>query len=193
MSDPVLHLVAGPNGAGKSTLYIRVIGPATQLEFVNADLIAAQRWPDDAVGKSYEAAAIASERRAELIEKRISFVTETVFSHESKLDLMKTALDAGYIVTLHVVIVPEELATARVANRVEDGGHAVPEDKVRARYRRLWPLVAEAIRLADGAIVYDNSRAATPLRIVASFDQGRLAGKPGWPAWTPEALRRAGQ
>jgi predicted ABC-type ATPase len=112
MSDPILHLVAGPNGAGKSTLYARVIGPASVLEFVNADVISAQRWPDDPVGKSYEAAVVAAERRMKLIENGMSFVTETVFSHESKLELVHAALDAGYIVTLHVVIVPEALAVA---------------------------------------------------------------------------------
>lgn len=193
MSDPVLHLVAGPNGAGKSTLNVGVIGPATQLEFVSADVISAQRWPDDPVGKSYEAAAVAAERRAELIENRISFVTETVFSHASKLELVNAALGAGYIVTLHVVMVPEDLAVARVANQVETGGHAVPEDKVRERYRRLCPLVASAISLVDGATVYDNSRVATPFQIVASFDHGCVVGTPSWPAWTPEAFRRARQ
>lgn len=193
MSDPVLHLVAGPNGAGKSTLYVGVIGPATQLEFVNADAIAAQRWPDDPVAKSYEAAVVATERRAELIDGKMSFVTETVFSHQSKVELVHTALEAGYIVTLHVVMVPEALAVARVANRVETGGHAVPEVKIRERYRRLWALLASAIGLGDRTIVYDNSRAGTPFRIVASFDHGGAVGTPNWPAWTPEALRNAGE
>jgi predicted ABC-type ATPase len=192
MSDPILHLVAGPNGAGKSTLYARVIGPASVLEFVNADVISAQRWPDDPVGKSYEAAVVAAERRMKLIENGMSFVTETVFSHESKLELVHAALDAGYIVTLHVVIVPEALAVARVANRVETGGHAVPDDKIRERYKRLWPLVASAISLVDGTTVYDNSRARTPFQIVASFDRGYVVGKANWPAWTPDVLRNAG-
>ena len=67
MADPVLHLLAGPNGAGKSKLFAEVIGPATHLEFVNADEIAAQRWPEDPEGRPYDAAVIAAERRAELI------------------------------------------------------------------------------------------------------------------------------
>jgi predicted ABC-type ATPase len=192
MADPVLHLVVGPNGAGKSTLYVTVIGPTTHLEFVNADVISAQRWPDDPLGKSYEAAVVAAERRTELIDKRMSFVTETVFSHVSKVELVHAAVDAGYIVTLHVVIVPEALAVARVAKRVKTGGHAVPEDKIRKRYRRLWPLVTSAVRLVDGATFYDNSRAATPFRIIANFDRGRVLGEPCWPAWIPEVLRTAG-
>jgi predicted ABC-type ATPase len=65
--------------------------------------------------------------------------TETVFSHPSKRQLVEAAIDTGYLVSLHVVMVPEGLAVARVAQRVRDGGHDVPEDKIRSRYLRLWP------------------------------------------------------
>ena len=193
MSDPVLHLLAGPNGAGKSALYDTVIGPATHLEFVNADVIAVQRWPEDPAGKSYEAAVVAAGRRAELIEARVSFVTETVFSHGSKLQLVHTAVDAGYLVTLHIVMVPEALAVARVANRVVAGGHTVPEDKIRKRYLRLWPLVASAIGVVDNATVYANSQARRPFRVIAAFAHGSAVGESDWPAWTPETLKDAGQ
>ena len=193
MSDTVLHLLAGPNGAGKSTLYSTIIGQATQLEFVNADLISAQLWPDDPVDKSYEAAVIAAERRSEMIEHKVSFVTGTVFSHESKLQLVNAAMSAGYLVTLHVVLIPKALAVARVANRVKAGGHTVPENKIRERYWRLWPLVTSAIGLVGSATVYDNSQAGTPFRVVASFEHGCVVGGPVWPAWTPQPLRKAGR
>ena len=189
MADPVLHLIAGPNGAGKSTLYDRLIGPVTKLEFVNADVIAALEWPDDTAAHAYDAARLAAERRDELLAARTSFITETVFSHESKVDLVKAAGEAGYLVTLHVVLVPEDLAVARVANRVENDGHDVPEEKVRSRYARLWPLVAEAIELVDEATVYDNSSASEPFRVVASFNRGFALRKPAWPRWTPKELR----
>lgn len=193
MADPVLHLVVGPNGAGKSTLYDSVIGPVTHLEFVNADLIAAQRWPADASARSYDAATVATSRRTELLTGRSSFVTETVFSHDSKLELVRAATTAGYLVWLHVVSVPEELAVARVRNRVAHGGHAVPEAKIRGRYHRLWPLVAEAIGVVDGATVYDNSRARPAFRVVARFEAGAPVGARDWPAWTPRVLRDAGR
>jgi predicted ABC-type ATPase len=191
MADPVLHLVAGPNGAGKSTLYDLVIGPVTNLEFVNADVIAAREWPDDAAAHAYDASRLAAERRDALLAARTSFVTETVFSHESKVDLVKAASAAGYLVTLHVVLVPEDLAVARVHNRVDNGGHAVPEDKVRARYSRIWALVAGAIPITDEAKVYDNSSASEPFRVVASFERGVAVSKPAWPRWTPKDLRSA--
>lgn len=192
MADPVLHLIVGPNGAGKSTLYDEVIGPEVHLEFVNADIIAAQERPDDPAGGSYAAAAVAASRRSDLIDRRCSFVTETVFSHESKLELVEMAVAAGYLVTLHVVIVPEDLAVARVTNRISVGGHTVPEGKVRQRYHRLWPLVASAIRVVESGIVYDNSKANRPFRVVATWVRGRQLDQPDWPHWTPEPLAVAG-
>ena len=187
--DPVLHLVAGPNGAGKTTLATRVIAPVTHLPFINADVIAAQRWPDDQVEHAYDASRVAAEQRKELIGARASFITETVFSHPSKLALIRDAQAAGYQVMLHVVLVPEGLTVARVGDRVRRGGHTVPEDKIRERYQRLWVLVAEARALAERTYIYDNSRAATPLRLVASYERGELVGSTDWPAWTPDALK----
>lgn len=122
-----------------------------------------------------------------LIEQGRSFIAETVFSHESKLDLIATALAHDYTVVLHAVMIPEALAVQRVRYRVAAGGHAVPEEKIRDRYHRLWPLVAEAIGIADVATVYDNSRAVGP-RVVAQFAGGAEIGELAWPAWAPEAL-----
>ena len=191
MADPVLHLIVGPNGSGKSTLFEHVIGPATHLRFVNADHIAAERWPRDPERRSYDAAMVAAEQRAALLQERVSFATETVFSHPSKLELVQQAVDAGYLVTLHVVLVPEALAVARVASRIEAGGHSVPRTKVRARYRRLWPLVAEAMPIVDTALVYDNSRISPAFRLIATLERGVLLGDADWPRWTPRALRNA--
>ena len=183
-----LDLVVGPNGAGKSTFVRLTLAPTRPgVGFVNADVIAAQRWPGDPEGHSYEAARVAEATRIALVEQRQPLITETVFSHPSKLDLLRRATAAGYYTALHVLMVPEDLAVARVAARVAGGGHAVPEDKVRGRYQRLWPLVADAIVLADAATVYDNARRAGP-RAVAVFSHGFAVGNPAWPAWAPDAL-----
>ena len=187
-ADPVLHLLAGPNGAGKSTFHARVLAPATHLPFVNADEIAARRWPGDEQRHAYEASTLAAEQRTALLGERKSFVTETVFSHVSKLDLIQAANDAGYLVTLHVVVIPVDLAVARVVNRVEVGGHSVPEAKIRERYARLWPLVRSAIRNVEHARVYDNTNARRPFRILARYERGGLVEPPQWPSWAPAAL-----
>jgi predicted ABC-type ATPase len=183
-----LDLVVGPNGAGKSTFVRLTLAPVLpHATFVNADLIAQQRWPDDPEIHSYEAARIAARTRRALIARREPFIAETVFSHPSKLDLLREAAAAGYYTAVHVVLVPEAVAVARVAARVVAGGHTVPEDKIRGRYQRLWPLVAEAIVLADTATVYDNSQRKGP-SVVADFSHGFVVGNPLWPDWTPEAL-----
>lgn len=72
----------------------------------------------------------------------------------------------------------------RVQYRVAQGGHTVPETKVRERYRRLWDLVAAGRDLANRSIFYDNSRASTPFLRVAQYENGRLLGGSAWPAWT---------
>ena len=192
MSDPVLHLIAGPNGAGKSTFFARVLGPIAHLPFINAGEIAAVRWPGNEVEHAYEAAALAAEEREARISGRQSFASETVFSHESKVELLRQAEAAGYRTTLHVLMIPVDLAVVRVGLRVEEGGHDVPEEKIRGRHARLWAHVREAIGVVDEAIVYDSSM-AVGYRRVATFIDGRLVNQPDWPGWAPDDLRQAGR
>lgn len=191
MSTPVLHLLAGSNGAGKSTLAGEILIPRTHLPFVNADLIAEQLWPGDRSEQARRAAEVsrlAAEERVRLMAQQASFITETVFSHPSKLDLLREAQILGYTVSLHIVMVPEDLAVERVADRVAYGGHTVPEEKIRGRYRRLWELVARARQMADRSDFYDNSSLDEPFRRVAVYEYGQPVGHPDWPAWTPAPL-----
>ena len=137
MSSPRLDLVAGCNGAGKSTLIRTLLRPALPgSTYVNADDIAHSKWPGDEEKKSYEAARLADHARTTLLEHGHPFITETVFSHPSKLELIDEAIGLGFRVVLHIVMVPEEVAVRRVHSRVLSGGHSVPEDKIRARYQR---------------------------------------------------------
>jgi predicted ABC-type ATPase len=187
-NDPILLLLAGPNGSGKSTLAVRRLVPVTRLPFINADLIAKDRWPGEEVHRAMDASQAAAHEREVLLAHRRSFITETVFSHRSKVELVRSARSLGYIVQMHVVLIPVDLCVARVAERVRDGGHDVPEERIRARYERLWPLVHEACVQADQARFYDNSSAASPLRPVAELERGRLIGTPDWPSWIPAVL-----
>ena len=188
-STPVrLDLVVGPNGAGKSTFVELVLAPLRPaVPFVNADVIAAARWPEDPMGHAYEAARVAAATRDALIAAGEPFIAETVFSHESKLDLIDRAQDAGYTVALHVLMIPLELSFQRVAHRVAAGGHPVPDDKIRGRYARMWPLVVQAIDRADMAVAYDNSRIDGPEEI-AMFAGGFPVGPCRWPRWAPRDI-----
>jgi predicted ABC-type ATPase len=171
---PTLFLIAGPNGAGKSTFYDTVLKPRVQAPFINADMIQRDELKDTCLKASYEAAKIASTRRDAYLRSGHSFVTETVFSHPSKLEMLSTARKAGFrIVIFHLHLGSADLAVARVAARVEEGGHPVPEDKIRERYARNQQLIHDAIGLADKGAVYDASRLNQAPRLLAKTSLGQ--------------------
>ncbi|MCU1369316.1 MAG: hypothetical protein JWO77_510 [Ilumatobacteraceae bacterium] len=183
-----LDLVVGPNGAGKTSFVTSVLRPVHPgAPFVNADEIAKARWPGDEEAHAYDASRAASDARAALIGQRRAFIAETVCSHPSKLDLIDDAQASGYDVALHVVLVPLELAKARVIHRVAAGGHSVPVEKITARFDRLWVIVAEAIDRCDTASCWDNSRFDGPSN-VAAFTSGEVDRAPKWPSWASKAL-----
>src|SRR5213078_2666804 len=130
---PQLVVLAGPNGAGKSTFY-DVFLAASPLPFLNADLFAAETGVD-----SLEAARILDATRDRMIEQRLGFITETVFSdpHGAKLDMLHKAVDAGYDVTLiYIAVQSAKLSALRVDQRVARGGHDVPRDRIASRFTR---------------------------------------------------------
>ena len=182
---PSLVLLAGPNGAGKSTLYETRVAPSFAGPFINADVIQRDELKDVSVEASYRAAEIASARRLEMLTEGRSFATETVFSHPSKLDVIEVARQRGYIViVMHVGVDSPDLSVARVRGRVSEGGHDVPEDKVRARFDRGGPLIRRAVLRADRGLVFDNSRLNEPQRQVLAFADGRLTqAVPDLPHW----------
>ncbi|KEZ75639.1 AAA family ATPase [Salinisphaera hydrothermalis] len=180
-----MYVLAGPNGAGKSTLYDIRIRPHTYAPFINADEILKQRQIEGEELDAYRAAEIAAEMRAGHLAAGASFVTETVFSHPSKLDLVHAAKEAGFrVVLFHVNVESADLSVARVRWRVSQGGHDVPEDKIRARYERSAQYIREAIGLADLAQIYDSSKEAAPPRWVLTFRHGQLhSASDAVPAW----------
>ena len=196
MTRPIFHLLAGPNGAGKSTLYRALVDSGTinpELEFVNADLYEKsdlQNIPD--LQKRSEAARDWAEAQREaLLKDKIGFVSETVFSHESKLSLISHAQSLGYHVVLYIVSVnnPEHLL-ARVSQRVREGGHHVPARRILERYPRTMANLKKAIRLADLAFVYDGDEAgrdAHSLVAVCRAEHTTLLVKK-LPPWAAEML-----
>lgn len=193
MSQPIFHLLAGPNGAGKSTLYRALVASGSidgELEFVNADLYEKSHLQHmaDLQKRSEAARNWADERRDALLNTRLGFVSETVFSHESKLDLVRHAQSLGYHVVLYVVSVddPQRLL-ARVRQRVEEGGHNVPAKRILERYPRTMAHLKKAVRLADLAFVYDGAEVEQGAHLLVAMCQKEqttlLASKlPSWAA-----------
>ena len=191
------HLLAGPNGAGKSTLYralVRegILGPP--LEFVNADLHerAHLQHMTDPQQRSEAARAWAEARRTALMEARTSFASETVFSHPSKLRLIDTAQRQGYTVALHIVALDDPARLpARVAQRVREGGHPVPVERILARYPRTMEYLAQAVRQADAAYLYDAQEAAEggPRLVALSTPAGPTVLADPLPPWAQRMLQ----
>ncbi len=182
---PSLVLLAGPNGAGKTTLYQTRVAPSFAGPFINADIIQRDELRDRSMQASYEAARIAAERRAEMLERGQSFAAETVFSHPSKLAVIEEARARDYmVIVMHVGVEGPDLSIARVKGRAEEGGHDVPEDKIRARYQRGQPLIRAAVLRADRGMVFDNSGLNVPPQQMIVFANGRpTQAAPILPQW----------
>lgn len=156
---PILHLIAGPNGAGKTLLRDVLLTPYRPgLSAVDAQAYAATRLRHmhDAAARAQAARAWAdAERRMRLAEGQ-SFVTETVFSHPSRLALIAQAQAMGFQVVLYVLALDDPgRLVARVAQRVREGGEHVPDGKVLIRYPRSMALLRQGAFLADLAFLFD--------------------------------------
>lgn len=155
---PSMVILAGPNGAGKSTLYANRVSPVVAGPFINADDIQREELEDPRYEASLAAAKLADERRHHHFTHKTSFATETVFSHPSKLDLVREAQSYGFnVVLIHVSVEDPEILLDRVSSRVSKGGHGVPDDKILSRYKRNGPLIPQAALISDRAEILDNS------------------------------------
>lgn len=163
------------------------------MEFVNADLYEKSNLQDipDLQKRSEAARDWADAQREALLKDKIGFVSETVFSHESKLSLISHAQSMGYHVVLYIVSVnnPEHLL-ARVRQRVQEGGHHVPAIRILERYPRTMANLKKAVRLADLAFVYDADevgRDAPSLLAVCRAEHTTLLVRK-LPPWAAEML-----
>ncbi len=173
--DKQLWLLAGGNGAGKSTFYEQFL--ATEgLPFVNADILAQQLDVDNPESVSYRAAELVEKLRTQLLHAEVNFCFETVFSHPSKIDFLAQAKILGYeIILVYIHLQSAELNQARVAQRVKQGGHRVPVDKIISRLPRTQQYIRQALALVDLAQLYDNSSQQQPFLPVAQLKQGQLS------------------
>jgi predicted ABC-type ATPase len=165
MPKPRLVILAGPNGAGKTTISKYLLPDAYGItEFVNADRIAAglSAFAPEAV--AFEAGRIMLRRIDTLLTKKASFSFETTLASKTFTKLILRAKAEGYRVELIYVALPTaQLAKRRVAARVREGGHAIPDDVIERRFfRSLDNLMHRYRLLVDDWVVYDNSETKTP-------------------------------
>jgi len=117
--------------------------------------------------------------RKKYLTERRKFSFETVFSHPSKLGVIREAVNAGYKVYLYFVSTESpRINVFRVKARKAKGGHDVPEDKIVDRYYRSLGLLKEAIEMSYQAFFFDNSNDGEDFKLFAHFK--KISGKKKW-------------
>jgi len=153
-------IIAGPNGAGKTT-FARDFLPAEAqtLRFINADLIAAGLAPFNPETASFKAGRLMLEEIDECVEAGHSFAFETTLSGLAYLKKIALWQAHGYQVKLWFLSLPnEEIAVSRVARRVLQGGHNIPEPVIRRRFKAgLANLHERYSKVVDSWAFYDSS------------------------------------
>jgi predicted ABC-type ATPase len=157
---PKVVIIAGPNGAGKTTFAEQFLPREADCPtFLNADLIARGLSPFSPDDAAFAAARIMLQQMDEKFRAGESFAFETTLSGRNYVQRIRRWRRAGWTVTLIFLSLPDvEMAIERVAARVRQGGHNIPENVIRRRFtaglsqfdRVYKPIVSDWIR-------YDNS------------------------------------
>jgi predicted ABC-type ATPase len=165
---PNLYIIAGCNGAGKTTASYTLLPEMLNCkEFVNADEIARGLSPFQPDKAGIDAGKIMLTRIKELIKLQLDFSFETTLSARHFVILIKDAQQQGYFVTLVFFWLNSvELAIERVKMRVSDGGHDIPEDTIKKRYKSgIANLIKMYIPVCDYWMVLNNS--VTPFQLIS--------------------------
>jgi predicted ABC-type ATPase len=156
---PRLFIIAGCNGAGKTTASYTMMPEMLEMsELVNADEIAKGLSPFNPDSVAIQAGKIMLMRVRELIQAGSDFAFETTLATKSYYYLIKEAQEKGYFVTLLYLWLPSpEQAIKRVAQRVTEGGHNIPESTIRRRYRAgIKNLFNIYMPVTDYWMIYDS-------------------------------------
>jgi predicted ABC-type ATPase len=160
MTQPKIIIIAGPNGAGKTT-FAREFLPqeAGCPVFVNADLIAAGLSPFAPERAAIQAGRLTLQAIAQHVARRESFAFETTLSGKSYARQIPHWRQLGYRMEMFFLSLPSaEMAVQRVAERVRQGGHDIPEAIIRRRFDAGKRLFFEVYQpLVDQWVLYDNS------------------------------------
>ena len=169
---PTLWIIAGPNGGGKTTYAFRHIrAVAGTARFVNLDEIARGLSPLEPGAEGRRAARVALDLMHALIDEKRSFSIETTLVGRTHLQTIERARKAGFATTLLFFVVRSpEVCLARIARRVSEGGHGVPEADVRRRFERAIANLRRYVQTVDLWRVFDKQRRS------AGGDGGGAAG-----------------
>lgn len=186
---PELIVIAGPNGSGKTSVTQRFLHHewGEGVTYINPDQVAKDIFGDwNSNSSVLKAANYCEQWRERCLKERISFVFETVFSSQDKIDFIMRAKQAGYFIRVFFIATSHpSINASRIANRVMEGGHDVPITKIISRFYKSIMNCEIIAKFVDRLYVYDNSvdgRDAMPLFRLSNGVLGKMYVKelPEW-------------
>jgi predicted ABC-type ATPase len=159
-NKPTCYVIAGPNGAGKTTFAMKYLPEiAGCSNFINADLIAYGISPLDSVAVQFDAGRLFLNEIHKNIEKRIDFAFETTLAGRSYVKLFERLRNERWQIVLLFLWIPgADFSKDRVRQRVQAGGHDIPDETIYRRYPRIMHnLVNTYMPLFDKIYCYNNS------------------------------------
>lgn len=163
-----MYILSGCNGSGKTTASYTLLPEMLECsEFVNSDEFAKYLSPFDPSAASVSASRYMLTKIRYLLSRRVDFSVETTLATRSLVGIIQQAKELGYTVTLlYFWLNSPDLAVERVALRVAAGGHNIPEETVRRRYKMgLEYFFNTYSPICDHWVLADNSKA--PFVVVA--------------------------
>ena len=158
MIRSTLTFIAGANGSGKTTLTRWNPELFREVPLLDPDAIANTLPATVSAMFSIAAARQVLKSAAEHLKNAESFAVETTLAGKDYLQMMLDARNRGFeIVLVYIGTEDVEINLGRIRNRVLAGGHDVPEEDVRRRYKRSYQNLPIAIKRADHSILFDNS------------------------------------
>ena len=155
-----LYIIAGCNGAGKTTASFTILPEVLNCkEFINADEIAKGLSPFQPESVAIQAGRIMLARMDELLQKAKTFAFETTLATKSYKQKIEWAQANGYEVTLLFFwLNTSKLAKKRVAQRVAEGGHNIPDEIIERRYHSgITQLITTYMDMIERYYIFDNS------------------------------------
>lgn len=190
---PTFWLIAGPNGVGKTTYALKHLKAVSgSINFVNLDEIARGLSPLDPSAAQADAARLALERARSFVDAKTTFAMETTLAGRAHLRLLDGAARAGLATAiLYLSARSPEICLERIARRVAEGGHDVPEPVVRRRFARSLANLPRYAAACSLWRVYESSGPRPILALEGRRDTVRFASEEAL-AGAPAALAYLG-
>lgn len=183
-------LIAGVNGVGKSTMYSSKEFPEGIQDSVriNTDEIVREfgDWKDSV--DQIKAAKIAIQMREDCFREGKTFHEESTLCGKSILRQIDRAKTLGYETYLYYIGVSSpEISKERIRNRVEKGGHFIPDEVVEKRYFESIRNLEEHLNKFDNIMLFDNSNYFKLCYSYSRKDELHFVSK-DYPTWLEKAI-----